>query len=85
MNQLQSSEHFIRNILDVEVDGLRHRNRYIVRAMVDVIQADGFAKMEQKVIEDVTLTWDEIEKEGGVSEVKKQFKERYNLQKGWGG
>lgn len=78
-------EHFIRNILDCEVDGLRHKNRYIIRAMLDVEQEDGTYELEQRVIEDVTITWDEIEEKGGLSEVNKQFKEHYNLQKGWGG
>ena len=72
-------EIFIKNILDVDVDGLRQRNRYVVRAMYDVKQPDGYYKLVQRVIEDVTMTWDEIEEEGGVAEVNKQLRECYNV------
>lgn len=39
---------FIKNVLDTEVDGFACTIRYIVRAMYDVIDADGFATIEQK-------------------------------------
>jgi len=81
-SQLQPKEIFIKNDLQVDVDGLRHRNRYIVRAMYDVRHEDERGvhyKLEQRVIEDLTLTWDEIEQEGGVVEINKQLKKCYNL------
>lgn len=80
---MNEKEVFIKNILAVDVDGLRHRNRYVVKAMYDVRHEDErgeeYYKIEHRVIEDVTLTWDEIEQEGGVAEINKQLKERYNL------
>lgn len=76
---LKMKEFFIKNILDVDVDAMRQRNRYIVRALYDVEQPGGFYKLDQRTIEDLTLTWDEIEQEGGIAEVNKQFKECYNV------
>ena len=72
-------EIFIKNILDVDVNASRQVNKYIVRSMYDVEQEDGFYKLEQRVIEDLTLTWDEIEQKGGVGEINRQLKERYNI------
>ena len=68
---------FVKNYLDVEVNGFACTVRYIVRAMYNVIDDDGFATLEQKVIEDVTLTSEEIEKEGGCANVIEQLKECY--------
>lgn len=79
MENFTPKEIFIRNVLNVDVDGLRHRNRYVVKAMYDVEQPDGYYKLVQRVIEDVTMTWDEIEEEGGVAEVNKQLRECYNV------
>ena len=63
--------------LDVEVNGFACKVRHIVRAMYNVIDDDGFATIEQKVIEDVTLSDAEIEEEGGVSKVLEDLKECY--------
>lgn len=68
---------FIKNVLDVEVNGFACKVRYIVRAMYNVIDDDGFATIEQKVIEDVTLSDAEIEEEGGASKVLEDLKECY--------
>lgn len=73
-------EIFVKNVLDVEVDGLRGTNRYIVKAQYDVRKEDArgvWYELKHKVIEDLTLTWKEIEEEGGVAEINKQFKECY--------
>lgn len=73
-------EIFIKNVLEVDVDGARQENRYIVRALYDVDhEGDGEYSLEQRIIEDVTMSWKEIEKEGGIVEVNKQFKEGYDL------
>jgi hypothetical protein len=37
---------FIKNVLDVEVDGFACTVRYIVRAMYDIVGADGFATIK---------------------------------------
>lgn len=68
---------FIKNVLDVEVNGFACTVRYIVRAMYNVIDDDRFATIEQKVIEDVTLSDAEIEEEGGASKVLEDLKECY--------
>lgn len=49
---------FIKNVLDVEVNGFACTVRYIVSAMYNVIDDDGFATIEQKIVEDVTFSSD---------------------------
>lgn len=68
---------FIKNVLDIEVNGFTGAIRYVVREMYDLIHEDGFESIEQKVIEDVTMTREEIKEEGGYQEVINQFKECY--------
>lgn len=68
---------FIKNVLDIEVNGFTGAIRYVVREMYDLIHEDGFVSIEQKVIEDVTMTREEIKEEGGYQEVINQFKECY--------
>ena len=46
---------FIKNVLDVEVDGFACTVRYIVRAMYDIVGADGFATIKQEVIKDLQM------------------------------
>lgn len=68
---------FIRNFLDVEVDGFNYTVRYIIRAMYDVVDAEGFSTLKQEIIEDVTMTDKEIEARGGASKVLADFKNAY--------
>lgn len=68
---------FIKNVLDIEVNGFTGAIRYVVREMFNVIDKEGFGNIEQKVIEDVTMTREEIKEEGGYQEVINQFKECY--------
>lgn len=68
---------FIKNVLDVEVNGFACTVRYIVSAMYNVIDDDGFATIEQKIVEDVTFSSDQLEKEGGTSKVLEDLKECY--------
>lgn len=82
MIETHPEEIFIKNVLDVQVDGLRGINRYVIRSMWDVKQEDErgvWYKLVQRVIEDITYTWDEIEQEGGIAEINKQLKECYNV------
>lgn len=51
--------------------------RYIIRAMYDVVDAEGFSTLKQEIIEDVTMTDKEIEEAGGTSKVLASFKERF--------
>lgn len=64
---------FIRNFLDVVI----YTVRYIIRAMYDVVDAEGFSTLKQEIIEDVTMTDKEIEEAGGTSKVLASFKERF--------
>ena len=68
---------FIKNVLDIEVNGFTGAIRYVVREMYDLIHEDGFASIEQKDIEDVTMTREEIKEEGGHQEIINQLKECY--------
>ena len=72
-------EIFIRNVMDVDVDGLKGVNRYTIKQMYDVVNEEGYATIKHRSIEDLTLTWDEIEEEGGIAEINKQFRECYNV------
>lgn len=78
----QPDEIFIKNVLDVDVDGLRGTNRYKVKAMYDVRReghSGHYYEIKFKLIEDITFTWDEIEREGGIAEINKQLNECYNV------
>lgn len=68
---------FIKNVLDVEVDGFACTVRYIVRAMYDIVGADGFATIKQEVIKDITMTDKDIEAKGGASKVLEDLKSLY--------
>ena len=69
---------FIKNVLDVEVNGFTGSVRYIVREMNDVIDDDNVATIEQKIVEDVTMTRQQIKNEGGHQEIINQLKECYS-------
>nr|DAS17901.1 MAG TPA: hypothetical protein [Caudoviricetes sp.] len=70
---------FIRNVLDIEVNGFTGAVRYIVKSMYDVIHEDGFASIEQKNIEDVTMSRQEIKEEGGHQVIVEELKELYKI------
>nr|DAK12222.1 MAG TPA: hypothetical protein [Caudoviricetes sp.] len=70
---------FVRNVLDIEVNGFTGAVRYIVKSMYDVIHEDGFASIEQKNIEDVTMSRQEIKEEGGHQVIVEELKELYKI------
>lgn len=70
---------FIKNWLSVDVDGLRGVNRYRIYAMYDEEQSNGRYELKNTLIEDLEMTWEEIEKEGGIHEINKQLKECWNI------
>lgn len=70
---------FIKNILEIDIDSINQTNRYIVRSVYDVVDNEGFADIEQKVIEDLTMTWQDIKEEGGIAEVNRELQRCYNL------
>lgn len=71
----------IRNIMDVKVDTSKEINHYIIQGMYNEIQEDGFAEIVFKTINEFDYTWDEIEKKGGISQVNKELRERYKIEK----
>ena len=68
---------FIKNIVDVKVDGLRGLNHYKITAMYDEIHEDGHASIKQIVVDEFDYTWSEIEREGGIAQFNKNMKECY--------
>lgn len=70
---------FIKNILDVNVNGLKGLNHYTIKAMYNKIGNDGFATTTCKTVDEFDYTWDEIERDGGISQVNKDFKECYGV------
>jgi hypothetical protein len=76
---MKMEKQFIRNVLDIEVNGFTGAVRYIVKSMYDVIHEDGFASIEQKNIEDVTMSRQEIKEEGGHQVIVEELKELYKI------
>ena len=70
---------FIKNVLNVEVDGLKGINHYVIKAMYDKIDEDNFATTTFKIVDDFKMTWKEIEEEGGIAEINKDLKECYGV------
>jgi hypothetical protein len=70
---------FVKNVLSVDVDGSRGINHYVIKAQYDAIDEDGFADIVYKIVDDFTMTWKEIEEEGGISAINKDLKECYNV------
>lgn len=68
---------FIKNVLEIEINGFTGSIRYVVKEMNDIIHDDGFASVEQKTIEDVTMSRNDIKNEGGHKEIINQLKELY--------
>lgn len=70
---------FIKNVVKVEVDGLRGVNSYTIKAMYNEIGEDGFANIVHKLVDSFSLTWDEIERDGGIAQVKADLAEVYGV------
>jgi len=70
---------FIKNVLSVEVNGLKGVNHYVIKAMYDQIDEDNFATVIYKIVDNFKMTWKEIEEEGGISEINKDLKECYGV------
>lgn len=80
MNRNPIAQEFIRNIVEVKVDGLKGVNRYKIYKAFDFIYSDDngtHAEYKQVKIDEFDYTWAEIEADGGISEINKQFKEEY--------
>lgn len=74
---------FIRNVLDINVDGLRGVNHYTIKAMYNkfLLNEDGeeYAVIEHVLLDEFDYTWDEIERDGGIAQVNRDLKECYNV------
>lgn len=71
---------FIRNVVDVDVDGLRGVNHYTIKAMYNEIREDGrgsYAAIVFELLDEFDYTWQEIERDGGICQVNEDLKEAY--------
>ncbi|MGV3336678.1 hypothetical protein [Latilactobacillus curvatus] len=71
----------IRNILDIDVDGLNGVNHYTVKGMYDVMDADGFATIKHELVARFDLTWEQIDNAGGVDIINEAITNKYNIEK----
>lgn len=70
----------IKNIVEVDVDGLHAKNHYTIKAMYDEIGDDGFADIVFKTIDEFDYTWADIEKDGGIAQVNADLRECYGVE-----
>lgn len=76
----EETKEFIKNIIEVEVDGLRCVNHYTIQAMYNkkyVDEQGEYWKLDFQTIDEFDYTWSEIKRDGGIYEVNKQIKEEY--------
>lgn len=70
---------FIKNVLNIEVDGLKGINHYSIVAMYDLIDEDGYANIIFEPVDKFSMTWKEIDEDGGISVVNKDLEECYGV------
>ena len=68
---------FIGNVLSVDVDGLKGVNTYTIKAMYNRISADGFADIHFELVDRFSLTWSEINEDGGIGQVNADLNDCY--------
>ena len=71
INDRKNNLEFIKNIVSVDVDGLKGINHYKIQALYNKIDSEGYATLEHKLIDEFDYTWDEIEQEGGIAEINR--------------
>ena len=71
---------FVKNILDVEPNGLKGTSTYKIYSMFEEIHPEGFAKTRLKLIDAIEMTWAEIDQKGGVGAVNREIREAYNIE-----
>lgn len=80
---MDTEEIFIKNVLELEVDGLKGINTYTIKAQYDVPRTapNGYKyyELEHRLIDEFKMTWKEIECWGGISSINKEIKEAYDL------
>lgn len=72
----------IKNVLDVDVDGMREINTYTVKAMYNRINPDGFASVVFEPVAKFSLSWQEVEEAGGIAQVNALINERFKVNDG---
>lgn len=72
----------IKNVLDVDVDGLKNTTRFKVEAMSDLCSDESdYAEIVFDTVYDQTFTWNEIvEKYGNQGNLVKEIKNKFNIQ-----
>lgn len=73
---------FIKNVLDVDVDGMREVNTYTVKAMYNRLEPDGFASVAFEPVAKFSLSWQEIEEAGGIAQVNALINDRFKINDG---
>lgn len=71
---------FIKNVIDVDVDPLNGVNTYTIKAMYDQDQEGGYATIEHELVDTFDISWEEIERDGGIVQVNQDLRECYNLE-----
>ncbi|MCM3387308.1 hypothetical protein M3649_04065 [Ureibacillus chungkukjangi] len=56
-------ENTIKRTLDVDVDGLNGTVKYTISEMYDLVDEEGYATIEHRLIDEFTMTFSEIKKE----------------------
>ncbi len=71
----------IKRILDVDIDGLKGTVKYTIKEMYDLIDEEGYADIEFRLIDEFTMTFSEIseqEKSQGHS-MKEEIYKKYGI------
>lgn len=80
INDRKNNLEFIKNIVSIDVDGLKGINHYKIQAQYNKIDNEGYATLVHKLVDEFDYTWDEIEQYGGIAEINKQLKECYKVE-----
>lgn len=76
---MENRYEYIRTRVEYDNNPFRHVIRYQIRECYNVIIADElgeYAEYVEKVVDEFSYTWDEIEKEG-IDNINRDFKECY--------
>lgn len=71
---------FIKNIVEVNVDGLKGINHYVIKEAYNKIITDELgpcAKYVEKIIDEFDYKWSDIDKDGGIGKINSDLKECY--------
>lgn len=83
MKTATGNKYFIKNIAEVDVDGLRGINYYTIKALYNVEYADEigeWCELEETIIDEFDYPWDAIERDGGIAQVNADLRECYGVE-----